>query len=179
MKSTHIARPYAKALLDFVVEGKNEDAVAGDMELVLNTCKESRELIALFKSPVIRESRKIKIVDAIFGSKISEISLRFLRIIIQKGRDAFIPEIAAQFISEYKKLKGILSSEIISAVAVDQKSRKEIISLLASYTGKEIELTEKTDPDLIGGFVLNFEDKRVDASVRSELEKLRNELVSR
>ncbi len=179
MKSAHIARPYAKALLDFALENKQEDQVFADMQLVENTCRNSRELLAMLKSPIIRAKQKLNVINALFQDRITEISTRFLSIILQKGRDAWMPEIAAQYVAEYKKFKGIMSSELTTATGISNESREEIIRMLKEFSGKEIEMSEKTDPALIGGFVLRFEDKRYDTSVRTQLNELKSELLTK
>ena len=108
----------------------------------------------------------------------NKISISFFEIITRKGREPFLEGIAREFVLKYKKFKGIQTAVITSAVGLDDKLRKEVYRLISESVKSEVELIEKVDKRIIGGFVLRMEDKQYDASIASELRKLTKEFAS-
>ena len=98
--------------------------------------------------------------------------MTFFEIVIRKGREKYLIQIAKEFISQYKEMRKILTAEIISAVGLDDKLRQQVYDMLRKEGNSEIELIEKVDKKLIGGFVLRIGDKQYDASISSSLRKL-------
>ena len=178
MRNPKVAHRYAKSLLDLAQERNEQDAVLADMELVLSTIRESKDLDLLLHSPVIKSDKKEKILEAIFASRVSQLTIGFMRIMTSKGREATFEEIAEHYIHQIKINKGILTAEVITAAAADEATRKEIRERLNKLNPSgSVEITESIDPELIGGFVLKVEDKMIDASIRSQLRKLRREFT--
>lgn len=175
MRNTLIAKRYAKALFDFALEQNLTEQVRTDMEIVLRTLSENKELRLMLKSPVIKAGKKETVVSLIFEDHIQTISMQYLRIIIRKRREAFIEGIAAEFTGLYKKYKNIITAYMQTATAIDEPVKDSILRLLEQQTGAEIELIAEVDKDLIGGFVLRYEDKKYDASIRRQLSDLRKE----
>ena len=98
--------------------------------------------------------------------------MTFFEIVIRKGREKYLLPIAHEFINQYKTLKKILTAEIVSAVGLDDKLRSQVYNLLRNEGNSEVELIEKIDSKLIGGFVLRIGDKQYDASIAASLRKL-------
>jgi F-type H+-transporting ATPase subunit delta len=173
MKGTLIASRYAKSLIDLAREKNMLDKTFADMRLVNVTCKSSHELMVFLRSPIIRNDKKEAVLKAVFEGQLSEITSRFLDIITIKRREMYIPDIAESFISQYKKMKDIHTAEIITAAPIDEKLRKEVLDIVKGFTRSEVELTEKVNPGIIGGYILTVEDKQDDTSIRTKINKLR------
>ena len=175
MADTKLARRYAKSLLDLALERNMVDKVYNDMELVSNTCTASRELSLLLKNPIVNTDKKDNIIKALFGTKIDAITMAFFNIITRKGRESYLEDIAKSFIDLYKTNKGIRIAHVTTAVPLDAATRERILNIVKQAKGNQIELIEKIDKDLIGGFVLRVGDEQVDTSISKELRNLRNE----
>jgi len=172
MSVTLLAKRYAQALFDLAVENNITEEVAKDMILVKSVLEESRVLRKVLKNPVIDAPKKVKVLDSIFGNKIQKLTHRFLQLITSKGREMYITFIADAFDEIYKDAKNILSVKLTTAIKVDEKVKKEILEQLAKITDKTLDITEKVDESLIGGFVLNFEDYQYDDSVKKQLQRM-------
>lgn len=168
-----VASRYAKSLIDLAVETKQLDEVIKDMRLVKKVCSENSDFITMLQSPVIKTDKKQAIFKAVFEGKISKTSLAFLNLIAVKMREAYIPEIAASVDEQYKIRKNITTAKVTSAISLDEKLRKQVLSIVKQNATGEIELVEKVDPSLIGGFILTIDDKQVDQSVKRKLNDLR------
>ena len=172
MKATLLAKRYAQALFDLAVELKQMEEVAKDMILINAVLDESRELRRVLDNPVLDDFKKVKILNSLFSEKINKLTLKFLHLIVKKGREGILTETCRAFDVIYKDYKNIMPVTITLAVEVNEKIKKEILDKLAQITNKELEVTEVVDPDLIGGFVLNFEDYQFNNSVKVQLQRL-------
>ncbi len=171
-QESQVAKRYAKSLLDFALERKELEAVAADMALIAETCKNSKDLQLMLKSPIIKPEKKLAVVKKIFGGEIGTVSLNFLTIIAGKNRESLLMEIASAFGTVYRKYQGILSAEIISAVPLTEQERNKAIQVVKGL-GDKVELTERIDKDIIGGFIIRVDDKQYDASVASRITALK------
>lgn len=173
MTESRVAHRYAKSLLDLALEKGQLEPVMEDMRLVLDAIRGTHELSVLLKSPVVKTDKKQEILKAIFGGKIGVITTEFLDIITRKRREGELEGIAEAFVTQYKKHKQILTAVITTASGLDEKLRAQVMEVVKqSAGGKAIELVEKTDKALIGGFVLRVGDKQVDSSVLRQIRNL-------
>jgi len=173
MRVNLLAKRYAQALFDLSLEYKIEEKVAADMRLVGRVLTENRELRRIMVNPVLNGSKKVNILNKLFGSKLDELSLRFFSLIIRKGREVFLESICLAFEDIYKDYKNVVGAELITASESDDKIRKLVVDKLKSITAKSIELKEIVNEDIIGGFVVRMEDYQYDASVVTQLRRLR------
>lgn len=174
MASTRVASRYVKSLLGLAVEQKALDQVHADMQLFSKTCKNSKELMLMLKSPIIRHDQKRAILESLFKSKVSALTMSFIDIITRKNREPLLPAIASEFHNAYNDYKGIGRASITTTVAMDDKTRKEVEAIVKKLSNRAaIELEEKVDQDLIGGFILNVDDRQIDASIKNKLKTLK------
>jgi len=177
MAETKVARRYAKSLLDLAKEKGELEAVNNDMKLLAEVCNSNRDLRVLLGSPIISSDKKLSILKRVFSGKISALSMSFFDIITRKGREAYLEAIAVEFTRAYKEFKGIQTAIVTSAIGLDDKLRAEVYKMVKESLNSEIELIEKVDKDLIGGFILRVGDKQYDASIARDLRLMRQELI--
>lgn len=173
MPGSLIAKRYAKALFSLALEMNVIEDTRADMEAVISVCRSNKDFRQLLKSPVIRSEKKRKVIKAIFSGRLGELSMRYLDIITGKKRESFIPQIADEYILNYKKYKNIFTVHFATATTVSDDIRKKVIALLEDQTGANIDLVEEVRKELIGGFVLNYNDYKYDASIKYQLKKLK------
>lgn len=170
MPNPRLAARYAKSLTDLAVEVHQLDAVFQDMQSFDVTCRESRELINFLKSPVINADKKEKIFAAIFGTHISDLSRKFVVLLIKKGREGYLPEIAKAVIARYRKINNIREVKITTATALSEPLKQELIEKIKTeIPGQQIELTTAVRERLIGGFILETDNTVFDASIARDL----------
>ncbi len=177
MSVNRIASRYAKSLLQLAEEQGQLEAVRNDMD-TFGSALEHRDLYLLLKSPIVHADKKISILHAIFKDKMTPLTMSFLDICVMKGREPYLTEMAEGFIAQYREKKNILSLKVISATPLNDQVQNQIKEQVkASGMAKgEIQLDATVNPDLIGGFILELEDKRYDASVARKLDLLRKEI---
>ncbi|HNM23994.1 MAG TPA: ATP synthase F1 subunit delta [Saprospiraceae bacterium] len=176
MSVTRIATRYAKSLIDLAVDQNKLEVVSNDVHTLRDAAK-NRDLYLLLKSPIVHADKKTAVLDALFKGKVDDLTLAYLHLLINKGREGYIPEIAAEFVSQYKTMKGITTVRLITATPVSDAVMNDLRNkiLESGVTTATLDIETKVDPELIGGFVLEFDQKRYDASVAHKLEELKNQ----
>jgi F-type H+-transporting ATPase subunit delta len=168
-----VANRYAKSLLQLAVEKGQLEKVFADMQFVQSVYSGNKDFVTFLNSPIIKTDKKLAVLKAVFTGNISDMSLNFFTILAGKHREMYMGSIAKAFIEQYKEHKNILTAVITSATGIDATVRAKVLELVKKTTKGEVELIEKTDKTLIGGFVLRIGDKQVDASISRKLNDLR------
>ncbi|MDR1878039.1 MAG: ATP synthase F1 subunit delta [Bacteroidales bacterium] len=179
MRRPKIARRYAKAFFDFSEELNKTEDIMNDIHLIDSVFSENRELKTVICSPVVRVDKKTAIMSEIFKTKINEITLRYLTLILKKGREYHIDLICQEYEKLYKESKNIVTLYIESAKPLERQPVEFIRQKIKSYLEKEIEIVECINPRLIGGIQLHFNDYLLDASIQGAVDKLRKRLVDK
>ncbi|MBU6340423.1 MAG: ATP synthase F1 subunit delta [Bacteroidetes bacterium] len=176
MSVTKIAARYAKSLIELAAEAGKLNQVHDDM-LMLRQAAQNRDLRLMLKSPVIQNDKKNAALQAIFTGKIDALTLSYLQLLVNKNRESFIPEITDEFIDQYKTMNKITSLKVITASELSDATldalRKKIVE--AGVTFENLDIETQIDPKIVGGFILEFDNKRYDASVIHKLTELKNQ----
>lgn len=177
MNNYRINTHYAKALLLLSKERAVEDRVADDMRLVADVWAENRELNALFANPVVKGEKKVSIVKEMFDGKVSQESLAFLVFVTRKSRSVYMRGIAEAYLGMYREYRGIVLSDMVTHQPIDDVARETVTRMVADYTGKNVELHDRTDPKMLGCFKLEFDGKMYDARIRTKILRMRLEFA--
>lgn len=174
-----IAHRYASTLVDIATDQNLLNEVKSDI-VGLQEALKVNEFDELIKSPVVSKSKKKEIFAQIFKGKMSATTLNFCNLLLDKNREAALPEICNTFLDIYREKNKISSIVVTSAVPMDSGSlealKKKLIDSKAVYPTIEVE--EKIDPSLIGGFIVELGDKILDASLSTKLAKMKRNMTS-
>lgn len=174
----NVASTYAKSLINLAIESNQLEAVRNDMKLIEKVCSQNHDFINLLNSPIVKTDKKQAIFKSVFDGKISNLTLTFINLIAAKRRESYIANIATAFDEQYKTFLNITSATVHTAVALDEKLKTEILNLVKQTTTGSVELIQKIDQTLIGGFVLTINDKQIDQSVKRKLNDLRKNFAN-
>lgn len=174
MLNPRLAGRYAKSLIDLSIEKNQLEDVYNDMLYLKAVMKASREFVSLLKSPVIPIDKKSKVLKAVTEGKISGLTDAFTQLLISKNREFYLPEIADAIIDQYNTIKGIHKVKLTTAAPVSEDVKNAIADKLKSEASlQNIELETAVNEELIGGFVLEFNNNLVDASIQRDLRDLK------
>jgi F-type H+-transporting ATPase subunit delta len=176
MKGFKVAGRYAQSLLELSQEQKSVDAVLKDMAAFIDVANDNRDFTAFLNNPIIKADKKNAVLDKVFPS-FQELSQKFVHILTKNRREILLPLIAEDYIAKVKADRGIVPVTLTSAVKLDDTVKQSILAKLSKAIKGEIELDEKVDEDLIGGFVVRMGDTRIDASVSHQLSELKQRLT--
>jgi len=178
MQNPRLASRYAKSLIDIAQEQNNLDATLNDVKLLDAISKESRDFTNMLRSPIIKADKKQDILNAVMGNRLSPLTNAFIKLLVTKGRETNLPEIANAFIQQYKELKNIKTVKLTTATPMSDNVKNAILDKITlSLANSAVELKEAIDPSLIGGFVLEMDDKLFDASIRRDLNDVKSQFM--
>jgi len=174
MADARVASRYVKSLLGLAVERGVLEEVNEDMRMFVRVCSSNRDFVNMLRSPIIRHEKKKAVLEKLFKGRVNSLTFDIIEILTRKNREPLLPAIAKEFNVEYNIFKGIGKATVTTTVPMDAALRAEIEAVVKQLSNKStIELVENVDPGLLGGFVLNVEDRQIDASIKSKLKHLR------
>jgi F-type H+-transporting ATPase subunit delta len=143
------------------------------MKWLQGVLKSNPDFLNLLRSPIIKADKKKKILAAVIANTVSEFTSAFIALLVTKNRESNLPEIITSFINLYKQNKNIHTVKLTTAIPASDAIKKAIVSQVKKSSGYEnIELEEKVDENIIGGFVLQIGDKLIDASIAYDLKAI-------
>ncbi len=179
MSNARLAGRYAKSLLGLATEQGQLEAVYADMKYLHAVCQVSKDFVNLLRSPIIKADQKNSIINAVTKDKVSLLTNSFTVLLVKKGRESDLPEMATAFIEQYNELKGIHQVTLTTAVEVGDALKKSIEDKVKAESNfGTVELTTKVDESLIGGFVLEFNNNLLDASIARDLRDIKKQFTN-
>ena len=178
-KEVAIARVYSQALFD-VASGRGTTAeVLEELAGLGKLASEDRQFADFLSSPMVDAEDRRAAIDKMFRGRLSDVVVDGLQVVNRKGRLYLLPAIAEQFRQLLRDRDQRVDVSVKTAIPLSDALRAEIAATVARFTGRQPELHEEVDPALIGGIVLQVEDKKVDASVLHEISKYRRRFDDR
>ena len=168
-----VAVPYAEALLDLAKSNDSLKETTNDMNIVSQFLANSSDLKKFLGNPLISKDAKKNVVKDILGEQIDGSTLKFLLLLVERGRIEILESIAQKFLELSFKQESIEIAKITSSIQLSAQQQKEIAEKLKVITGaKQIKLALKVDPALIGGFTIEIGSKMIDTSIRGQLKQI-------
>jgi F-type H+-transporting ATPase subunit delta len=178
MPNARLAGRYAKSILDLAIEQGQLEAVYADMKYIQAACNASSEFVNMLRSPIIKADQKNSILSAVLKNNVGVLSNAFIVLLVKKGRESDLHEIANTFIEQYNSMKGIHQVTLTTAVEISTEVKNSIEQKVKSDNSfTSVELTTKTDESLIGGFVLEFNNNLLDASISRDLKDIKKQFL--
>lgn len=173
-----VSSTYGDALFELALEEDKMDTLLQEATFVRDTFLENEEVLRLFNHPKIRKDEKEAFIEKVYEGNVSEDMVGFLHIIVAKDRYNEILPIFEYFIHRVKEYKGIGTARVTSAVELTEAQRTSIEKkLLATTRYNTFEMNYKVDPALLGGLIIRIEDRVVDSSLKTQLDKMTKELT--
>ncbi len=177
MKYAKAAKRYVKAVFELARTQNQLDSLAKDMQAAAQIFNEHPELGKFLANPMVAQTAKTAAVKKIFGKGFSPLFGRLIDLLAGRKRLELLPDVAELFNQHYKKYQGIVEADVTVAVPVDEKMKETFAQKVKEISGKEnIELRFHVDPGIIGGYIIQIDDLRVDDSVRGKLRKIKQKL---
>jgi F-type H+-transporting ATPase subunit delta len=177
MTGNVVARRYARALFAVGQQKGDLDAYGKDLAAVAEVVAASDELKKTLKSPIFSGEEKKKVISQVLDKVDSGTAVRnFCYLLADKDRLAVLPEIQAYFAQMADEAAGILRGNLVTAVDLDEKRQKDLGAKLEKQIGRKIELEYDVKPSILGGVILKVGDKVLDASLRAQLDNLKENI---
>jgi len=180
MKTEHsaVAAQYANAVIQLAEKERVEQKLQDDLHLINEAVSSSSEFDLVLRHPGFTPAQKKELIVKLFSGKVHDLTLRLLELLVDRRRLELLPYIEAEFLKLWREKRGLVLGTLTYAEKPDSKTLNEIKERLAKQLGKTIELNEKEDKSLIGGYVLRIGDQVIDGSVKGRLQTIEKSLMS-
>ena len=148
-------------------------SVADDMRLVRDVCDSHSELRAVLRNPTVAKNKKLAIVNALFESRVCQVSICFLRFVLHKNRVVNISGIASRYLEMYRQAENMVLATFTTALPVGDEERQMAMELVKKSSGCDVELVSHVNPAIIGGFAIEYNDRMFDARISTKLAEVR------
>lgn len=165
---------YVGVLFDLAKEENRQEEIGTQIQEIREIIELNPEFFVFLTSPQITKEERIQSIDKILGGKVDDTLLRFMKVLIHNRRMDYLLEIAKKYQEELRAFKGIIYVEALTAVPLDEDQREKLENRLVERLGKQIELKNIVDPDILGGMKLKIGEKSLDATLKSRLRELQS-----
>jgi F-type H+-transporting ATPase subunit delta len=177
MSVAKVSTKYAASFLDVVVEKNLLDTVTGEVIAIIDIMDKNPLLKRMFENPVVKPEVKAGIIKEIFSSKVSIEVFEFMTFILKKSREDILYQVLKRFLELKDIHLGIVRVALTTPFEFTKEQLGKLKTKLEEMLHKEIIFSVKIDSTLIGGFIANFGDTIIDASVKNQLDKLRKQFL--
>lgn len=167
--------PYAKALFDLAKESNSLDSIKSDVGLIKSVLSQSSEFRDFISNPTFKADKMNAFIHTIFNGKINEKTLSFLKVLVSKNRINQLDSVCESFNLLYNASLNLSDVKLTTAVAVSDEVKKQIATDVVKNSNSNIE--NIIDPSILGGFIVEFDNKIFDNSVLSKLNKIKNKFI--
>lgn len=167
---------YARALLKAATDNKIEDTVYQDMSTLAHSYIDVPRLRSTIDNPMLPKDKKLSLLVAAAGNNISQLTQKFIQLVLHEGRESVLQFMANSYITLYRKQCNIIRGKLTTAVAVSPETEQRMRNMVERKTKGKVEFETEVNPEIIGGFILEYDTYRLDASVQSQLRKVLAEL---
>lgn len=167
---------YARALLKSATDAGMEDQLYQEMQRLARSFVDVPQLRFTIDNPMLPGEKKEELLLTAVGSNPSALAKSFISLVVREGRESMIQFMANSYITLYRKQKNIIRGKLTTAVSVSPAIEQKMRQMVESKTNGAVEFETEVNPDIIGGFILEYDTFRMDASVQSKLRNILNTL---
>lgn len=168
---------YARALLKASIAAKQSEKVYSDMLSVAESYLELPQLKATIDNPMLSKQQKESLLITAAAGTSCDLTKSFFGLVLKEGREGIMQFIANSFISLYRKHNNLIRAKLTTATTLDSPMETKLRQLVESKTNGNVEFKTEVKPDIIGGFILEYDTYRMDASVKTQLNTVLSNLI--
>lgn len=160
---------YARALLKGSTDAQLEDTVYREMQTLALSYIKVPELRFTIDNPLLSKDSKEQLFIAAAGGSPCSLTKAFIRLVLKEDRESVMQFMANSYITLYRKQKNVIRGKLTTAVAVTPATEQKMRQMVEGKTNGTVEFETEVNPDIIGGFILEYDTYRMDASVKNKL----------
>ncbi len=171
-----ISTRYARALLKSAVDAKFDAQVYQEMMTLAKSYTDVPMLRQTIDNPMLDKSKKQTLLETATGGTPSKLTQTFIALVLKEDRENMVQFMAYSYVTLYRKQKNIIRGKLTTAARVSAETEQKMRQMVESKTQGTVEFETEVNPDIIGGFILEYDTYRMDASVKSKLNNILNQL---
>lgn len=173
-----LARRYAMALYEYAEKQRQGTHVLKVMKLLATVWKEVPEFKKALEDPMLEFDQKMGLLRSLIKDDDHEVCMRFFQMVVNHNRVLLLGRMARAYVELWNEKHNIVRADLITVGQVGEHLSTQLEALVQKAVGdKKVEFNRLYNPDIIGGFVMQVDDLRIDASVRRELEQIKMNLL--
>ena len=177
MRDIRVAKPYARALYEAALEQDALASIATDVDKLRDLIEQSEELAQLIHSPVLSPEFKSETFQQLFADAMQPLTINFFKLLASKQRERYLIAVMDIFSEIVDAAAGRIVAKVTTAVPITSEQEEHLTAQLSAYSGKQVRLETTTDAQIQGGFIVQLDDTVFDASVASQLQRLKQQLA--
>ena len=177
MRDTRVAKPYARALYEAAMEQNTLPSIAADIEQLRELIEQSEEFTQFIDTPLLSPQFKSDTFQELFADSLSPLTIKFFRLLALKQRERYLVAIMDAFSRIADEAAGRAVAQVTTAVPITENQEQHFIQQLSTLSGKQVRLETETDEQIKGGFIVQLGDTVFDASVTTQLQRLKQQLA--
>ena len=176
-----IAKRYAKALLSFAQEEKAEDTVYQEVLQFIDSWEKVDQLAKVLGNPLLPAEQKKQVICQAASTEVSSVFQKFATLVVAHRRESFMLFIAHSYVTLYREYKHISIGKLITAVPASEAVAKRLEKMVEERSQNSIDVILETtvDPNILGGFIFQLDDMRLDASVSTQFEQIKKQFIEK
>jgi len=167
---------YARALLKSATEAKIETSVYEEMQTLAKTYAEVPQLRQTIDNPMLSKDKKQELLLTAVGENPSDLTKAFIGLVLKEDRENVMQFITNSYVTLYRQQKNVIRGRLITAAAVSPATEQKMRQMVENKTNGTVEFETEVNPDIIGGFILEYDTYRMDASVKTQLNAILTQL---
>ena len=171
-----ISTRYARALLKSATDANLEEQVYQEMMTLAKSYMDVPELRQTIDNPMLDKDKKQTLLETAAGGATSELMRTFIALVLKEDRENMVQFMAYSYVTLYRKQKNVIRGKLTTAARVSPETEQKMRQMVESMTQGTVEFETEVNPDIIGGFILEYDTFRMDASVKSKLNNILNTL---
>jgi F-type H+-transporting ATPase subunit delta len=175
-KETVVAKRYAKALFELARERGKVAEVEQELQAVSNALADNLEYVKLLEHPNIGASVKTSMLKQVFEGKVSEELMNTLQLLMQRGREAIIRDLAVQYSLIANDALGQAQAKVYTPLPLSAEESDKIAAAFGQVVGKKIRVENIVEPSLLGGLQVRIGDRLYDGSLSGKLQRMEKTL---
>lgn len=181
MNRSIIVSRYARSLVKLVRETGQGSTVCSQAESLVKSLHEVSELQRMIKAAddVVPPSQKTELMQKALGGEMAPDLKEFLSLLNRNGRMEMVEDILRDFVDLYRRSVGIRKAHLTTVTEPSEHLLERLKALVKKKTGDDVIIEVDVDPSLIGGFVFDIENYLLDASIKRQLDRIREQFVER
>ncbi len=177
MRDIRVAKPYARALYEAASEQNVLSSITADIDKLRELLEQSEELTQFINSPLLSPQVKSDTFQQLFNDGMHPLTINFLKLLALKQRERYLVAIMDVFSAIADEAAGRMVAKVTTAVPITQNQEQQLVQQLSTYSGKQVRLETETDEQIQGGFIVQLGDTVFDASVTTQLQRLKRQLA--
>ncbi len=169
---------YAKALLDFANENYSAETVYEEAKLIVKVLTQVKEANQAIRNPKLPIAQKKQLMKKILGVELSESLQTFIDLLLKNKRETLFLQILLKYIDLYREDNKINHTQLTIASPIDTATKERFVKFIESQTGGTVELDVQVNPDILGGFQIEVNHLRWDATLSKQLEKMKEKMLN-